>query len=387
MKENTMTIDNNFLSHIKPQLQKTWEKSGFGNPTAIQSEAIPMILQGKDIIAESPTGTGKTIAYLIPILEQIQEESKNVQAVILAPSRELVMQIYQEVQKWTEGTAIVGASLVGGANIKRQLDKLKERPQIVVGTPGRILELIKLKKLKMHEVNTIVLDEGDQLLVKEHLDTVRTIVKSTLNDRQLLLFSATSLKEVDLIKAMIGRNPEQIKIGRSNDTVSSDVKHYYLLCEPRERAKLLQKIAAMSGVKALVFVRDVGNMGVLAEKLQYEGVSIEILHSELGKNEREKSLRALRSGEVKILLATDVAARGLDIEGLTHVIHHDFPADIDQYVHRSGRTGRMGAAGTVVSLVTPREERELKKYGRQLGVPVELQRLFKGQFVEVARER
>ncbi|MBS4179289.1 DEAD/DEAH box helicase [Lederbergia citrea] len=382
-----MTTDTQFLSNIKPQLQNLWEKSGFESPTAIQSEAIPFILQRKDLVAESPTGTGKTVAYLIPILNQIQEESKSLQAVILAPSRELVMQIYQEVQKWTEGTAIVGASLVGGANIKRQLDKLKERPQIVVGTPGRILELIKLRKLKMHEVQTIVLDEGDQLLVKEHLETVRTIVKSTMNDRQLLLFSATAVKDIDQVIAMIGRMPEKIKISRNKDTVSATVDHCYLLCEPRDKAKLLQKIAAMDGVKALVFVRSVGSMTVLAEKLKYEGVSLEMLHSEMRKSEREKSLSALRDSNVKVLLATDVAARGLDIEGLTHVIHYDFPEDTEQYIHRSGRTGRMGATGTVVSLISEREERELKKIGRELKLNILPRRIFKGQLVEVNRKK
>jgi len=374
--------ENTFLHTLKPALQKTWEESGFTKPTDIQNEAIPEILAGKDMIAQSPTGTGKTVAYLLPVLQQINEDANGLQAVVLAPSRELVMQIYQEVQKWVKGTKIKGASLVGGANIKRQIDKLKERPQIIVGTPGRILELIKLKKLKMHEVKTIVLDEGDQVLGKEHLETVRTVVKSAMNDRQLLLFSATPVEDFDQVTAILGRKPETVKIGRKSETAESNVNHYYLLSEQREKAKLLQKIAAMPGMKGLVFVRDVGNMTVLAEKLKFEKVSVEILHSELNKNEREKALKALRNGQVSILLATDVAARGLDVEGLTHVIHSDFPADIEQYIHRSGRTGRMGAKGTVVSLVGPREERELKKYGRQLNITVEPRRIHKGQFVE-----
>lgn len=375
-----------YLENFNPILQKIWEKSNYAEPTAIQQAVVSPILQGKDVLAQSPTGTGKTVAYLLPMIEQIQENSNSLQAVVLAPSRELVMQIFQEVQKWTDGSNISAASLVGGANIKRQLDKLKGKPQIVVGTPGRILELIKMKKLKMHEVKTMVLDEGDQLLVKEHLDTVRTIVKSTMNDRQLLLFSATSLEDTDQIIEMIGRKPEIITIERS-EAVSSDVNHYYLICEPRDKANLLRKIAAMDGMKGLVFVRDVGNMTVLAEKLKYEKVSLDILHSELGKNEREKALRAIRNGDVNILLATDVAARGLDVEGLTHVIHSDFPADMEQYIHRSGRTGRMGAAGTVVSLVTPREERELKKFGRQLDLQVQLRRLHGGKFVEAIRKK
>jgi len=375
----------NILANVKTSLQQNWQNSRFDKPTQIQEKAIPVILEGKDLIAESPTGTGKTVAYLLPILEKINEKSNDLQAVILAPSRELVMQIYQEIQKWTEGTSIKKTSLVGGANIKRQLDKLKERPQIVVGTPGRILELIKMKKLKMHEVKTIVLDEGDQLLNKEHLDAVRTIVKSTMNDRQLLLFSATSLEEPDQVIAMIGRTPEFIKVNRTEN--ASKVDHFYLLCEPRERAKLLQKMAAMNGMKGLVFVKDVGNMTVLAEKLKFENVSIAILHSELGKSQREKAIKSIRNGEVKLLLATDVAARGLDIEGLTNVIHYDLPKDIEQYIHRSGRTGRMGAEGTVVSFATPRDERELRKYGKQLKFTIYPKRIFKGQFVNIPSKK
>ncbi|WP_062105736.1 DEAD/DEAH box helicase [Bacillus niameyensis] len=374
--------NDHFLTNLKLDLQKKWQERGFETATAIQKSAIPLILEGKDVIAESPTGTGKTIAYLLPIINKINVESKGLQAVILAPSRELVMQIFQEIQNWIAGTNIKSASLVGGANIKRQLDKLKERPQIIVGTPGRVLELIKLKKLKMHEVQSIVLDEGDQLLVAEHLDTVRTIVKSALNDRQLLLFSATPLKEHDQIKAMIGREAETIKISRQDTSLANKVQHYYLVCETRERSKLLQKIAAMKSVRALVFARSVGNMNVLLEKLRYEGIAVEALHSDLTKQQREKALTSLRNGDINILLATDIAARGLDIEGLTHVIHYDFPEDLEQYIHRSGRTGRMGATGTVISFVTPREERELKKFSKKLQLEIQQRRIYKGQLVE-----
>lgn len=374
-----------FLSNFNTNTQTIWKQSGFTNPTEVQESVLNPILAGNDIIAKSPTGTGKTVAYLLPLIERIKEEDGAIQTVILAPSRELVMQIYQEVQKWTQGTKIRTASFVGGANIKRQLEKLKTRPQIVVGSPGRILELIKLKKLKMHEVKSIVLDEGDQLLNEEHLNTVRTVVKSTLNDRQLLLFSATSLKEPEQIKAMIGRAPEFISVGQAQSPTDHQTDHLYLLCEPRDRAKLLQKIAAMKNVKALVFVRDRGNMNVLYEKLKYEKVSVNLLHSDLSKREREQALTSLRKGEVTLLLATDIAARGLDIKGLTHVIHFDFPKNLDQYIHRSGRTGRMGKKGTVVSFVTPREERELKKFAKQLQLSIKLMRIYKGNFVSTIK--
>lgn len=375
-----------FLSNFNANTQKIWNQSSFTQPTSVQEAVFSSIMDGKDIIAKSPTGTGKTLAYLLPLIEKIDDKNSSIQTVILAPSRELVMQIYQEVQKWTKGTDIRGASFVGGANIKRQIEKLKTRPQIVIGSPGRILELIKLKKLKMHEVKSIVLDEGDQLLNEEHLNTVRTIVKSSMNDRQLLLFSATSIKESDQIKAMIGREPQFMTVGQVQSQAVYRTDHLYLLAEPRDRAKLLQKVAAMNEVKALVFVRDRGNMSVLYEKLKYENVSVGLLHSELSKREREQALTALRKGDITLLLSTDIAARGLDIEGLTHVIHYDFPKDLDQYIHRSGRTGRMGNAGTVVSFVTPRQERELKKFSKELKRPIKLKRIYKGNFVETSQK-
>lgn len=373
-----------FLNSLKPPLQEAWNQSSFKEPTPIQEMAIPPILEGKDVIAQSPTGTGKTVAYLLPILNRIDETKEATQAVILAPSRELVMQIFQEIKKWSEGTGVTSTSLVGGANIKRQMEKLKKRPNIIAGTPGRIWELIQMKKVKMHDVKTIVLDEGDELLKKEHLDGVRSIVKSALNDRQLLLFSATALQEPDQVEAMLGRVPEMIAV-EGKQAVQSKTEHVYLLCEPREKVKLVGKIAKMDGMKGLVFVRSVGNLHVIADKLSYEGVHLEVLHSDLRKEERERALKRLSSGDVSILLATDIAARGLDIEDISHVIHFDLAKDLEQYIHRSGRTGRMGKSGTVVSLVNPRDERELQKYGSLLEVPITQKRLYKGQFYPVRK--
>lgn len=367
-----------FLHSLKPALQENWKKS-FTEPTPVQQRAIPSILEGKDVVAQSPTGTGKTVAYLLPILNKVDEEKEATQAVILAPSRELVMQIFEEIKAWSIGTRLTSVSLVGGANIKRQMEKLKKRPQLVVGTPGRIWELIQMKKLKMHEVKTIVLDEGDELLGKEHLDDVRRVVKSALNDRQLLLFSATALQDPEQVKAMLGREPERIVV-EGELAVPSEIEHIYLLCEPREKINLLGKIAKMDGMKGLAFIRSIGNLHVIADKLSYEGIDLEILHSDMRKDERKKALQRLDSGDVSILLATDIAARGLDIKGISHVIHFDLAKDVEQYIHRSGRTGRMGKSGTVVSLVPPRDERELQKYGKLLGIPLSKKRLYKGGF-------
>jgi len=368
------------MENLKNSLQTIWEKSGFTEATTIQKQVFEPIIAGKDLVAQSPTGTGKTVAYLLPLLQNIDVQAKQVQVVILAPSQELVMQIFAEVQKWSAGMGMKSASLVGGANIKRQVEKLKGKPQLVVGTPGRILELIKMKKLKMHEVKTIVIDECDQLLVPEHMKSIETIVKSTLNERQLLLFSATKLTDKSGVEQLIDRELETIQVEKA-DIDSGHVQHIYLQVEERDRAKLLKKISTMQGMKALVFLRDIGNMAVLAEKLAYEQVPVAILHSDLNKLERERAITALKNGDIVLLLATDLAARGLHIDELDYVVHYDFPKTVEQYTHRSGRTGRMGNSGTVVSFVSPREEREIKKYGRELDVDVQHCKIKAGEFI------
>lgn len=369
------------IENMKPFIQEAWKKSGFEQPTTIQTKAIPEILEGKDIMAESPTGTGKTLAYLLPVLEKIEPEKQAVQAVILASSQELVMQILQEIQKWAEGSGIKAASFIGGANVKRQLEKLKKHPQIALGTPGRVMELIKQKKLKMHEVKTVVLDEGDQLLVPEHSETVRNIVKSTLKERQVLLFSATLSPIIEQLAKELTSNAEVIRVEKDETIKAAPVDHIYFVAEAREKIKMLEKISRLESIKALVFVRDIGNLTVMAEKLDFKNIASSTLHSDLSKFDRQKAIKNFRTGKTNMLIATDVAARGLDIKGVTHVIHFDFPKDMNQYIHRSGRTGRFAASGTVISLVTEREERELKKLTKELGLTAEKKIMRGGEIV------
>jgi superfamily II DNA/RNA helicase len=370
------------LNSLKPFLQAAWEKSGFKTPTNIQLSAIPTMLEGKDIIAESPTGTGKTLAYLLPLLNQIENNSQSLQAVVLASSQELVMQVFQEFQKWSEGSGIRGTSIIGGANVKRQLEKLKKRPHVIFATPGRLFELIKQKKVKMHEVRMVVLDEGDQLLIPEHLNTVQSIVKSTMGDRQVVLFSATMKAATEKLAKEFTNEPEVLRIKKDEMAASGEVDHIYFLAEPRDKIKLLEKIVRLEKIKALAFINDIGELEIFKEKLKFKELSVGILHSDMKKLERQAELKSFRDGKLKMLIATDIAARGLDIQGVTHVVQIDLPRDIDQYVHRAGRTGRMGASGTVISLVTEREERELKRYSRELKVSLEKRIFFKGEIAE-----
>lgn len=369
------------LNTLHPFLQEAWQKSGFQAPTSIQESAVPLILEGKDVIAESPTGTGKTLAYLLPLLHKIDIKSSSLQAVVLASSQELVMQVYQEFQKWSEGSGIKGTSIIGGANPKRQLEKLKKRPQVIFATPGRLLELIKQKKVKMHEVKMVVLDEGDQLLIPEHLQTVQQIVKSTNGDRQVVLFSATMKQVTEKLAKELTNEPKVLRIERDEMASSGEVEHIYFLCEQRDKIKLLEKIARLEKSKSLAFINDIGEIQVVKEKLLFKELSISILHSDMKKLERQAALKDFRDGKMKMLIATDIAARGLDIQGVSHVVQIDFPKDITQYVHRAGRTGRMGANGTVISLVTEREERELKRFCRELQIPLHKRVFYQGKIV------
>ncbi|MCQ6282435.1 DEAD/DEAH box helicase [Bacillus sp. EB600] len=373
---------NNLAEKLEPFLQEAWRKSGFETPTSIQNTTIPLLLEGKDVIAESPTGTGKTLAYLLPLLNRIDPTLQSLQAVVLASSQELVMQVYQEFQKWSEGSSIRGTSIIGGANVKRQLEKLKKRPHVIFATPGRLLELIKQKKVKMHEVKMIILDEADQLLVPEHRGSVQNIVKSTLHDRQVVLFSATLKPETEQLAKELAKEAEVVRIKKDETISTGKVEHLYFICEPRDKIKLLEKIARLQDIKALAFINDITEVSVAAERLNFKDLSVGLLHSELNKMEREKALREFRSGKLTMLIATDVAARGLDIQGVTHVVHIDLPRDVTQYIHRTGRTARMGASGTILSLVTEREERQLKQYCRDLNIPLHKRIFYKGQIAE-----
>ncbi|MCC9090604.1 MULTISPECIES: DEAD/DEAH box helicase [Bacillus] len=358
-----------FFKEAKPFIQENFEAAGFGQPTAIQEKTAEWITKKRDVIAESPTGTGKTLAYVLPLLNKIDVNIKHPQVLILAPSRELVMQIFDVVQEFKQGSDIKAVSLIGGANIKKQQEKLKKHPNIVVATPGRVQELIKIKKLKMHEVKTIVLDEADQLLVPEHMKTIQAIIKSTLKERQILCFSATLKEEtIQLIKEMTSE-PEVLKIGRSQEEAQK-VGHYYLLCDQRDKVKLLQKLSRLEDMHALVFVRDITNLSIYAEKLAYHHVDLGVLHSEAKKAERAVILKSFEQREFPLLLATDIAARGIDIDDLPYVIHADLPNE-EGYIHRSGRTGRAGKEGAVISLVTHQEHAMLKKMAKKLNISLE----------------
>lgn len=366
--------------------QKLRER-GIEEPTPIQAEAIPLILEGKDVVAQSQTGTGKTLAFALPIVQKLDPELKKLQALIIVPTQELGMQIAAVLEDLTEGTGLIAQTLIGGAALQRQLDKLKLHPQVVVGTPGRVLEVLKLRKLSMHHVRTIVVDEVDQVFALGAMNDVETIFKSALRDRQLLFFSATVPDTMEAVIKRWMREPQYIKAGSAGKAAGT-LEHLFVVCEERNKIDTVRRlIRTYNPRSAIVFTNEIDKLAEVVAKLQYVGLSVEALYGEAGKQERERVMKGFRSGRFQLLLATDVASRGLDIPDVTHVINLDLPIDADHYVHRAGRTGRMGRAGTVISISSLRERFIIDKFAKALNVPFVQKELFGGSVVEPARPK
>lgn len=378
-------MDSNFREiGIKDDWIQSLEHMGITEPTSVQAQAIPAIQEGRDVIAQSQTGTGKTLAYLLPILQAIDTSSKQLQAVILVPTRELGMQIGQVIQKLTEEheTKIRAQVLIGGAAISRQIDKLKAHPQIIVGTPGRIVELMNLRKLTVHHVRHVVIDEVDQVYALGSANEIDQILKSMQKNRQLLFFSATISEEIERAAREKMQDPAFISVDPSQ-RVSASISHQYIVCEERNKLDTLRRlIHAIKPSASIAFVNATADIGEVLSKLQYIGLSVMALSGEAGKADRAQVMQAFRGGKFQLLLATDVASRGLDIEGVTHIFHLDLPANSEYYLHRVGRTGRMGREGTAISIVAPKEVWILEKIARQLGIRIAEKELYEGKIIE-----
>ena len=292
-------------------------------------------------------------------MERVKAD-KTLQALIVAPSQELAQQIGAVIREWKTPEIRVQV-LAGGANVKRQVEKLKDKPEIVVGTPGRLLELSKLRKLKLHQVELLVLDEADYLLDPEQLNNTRELVRKLPSERQVLCFSATKNKNLEEVNKWINMLPTFVEVSEGN-SAHSNVTHGYIECPTRKRDEVLRKLAFSENAnQALVFVNSIANAALLGEKLAYHQVPVALLSSDAHQTERKKAIDLFKKGQIPFLLSTDVAQRGLDIEDLPLVIHYDIADSTEQYTHRSGRTGRMGKEGLVLSLVNDRELRDLKK--------------------------
>lgn len=366
------------MNFTKPFLQEAWERARFTELMPVQEQAIPLLREGKDVLAEAPTGTGKTLAYVIPALEKIEVEEPHVQVVITAPTRELVMQIHQVIQLFAQGSGIKSGAFIGGVELKRQYERLKKKPQIIVGTPGRLVELIDSKKLKMHKVKLIVLDEADQIYESGMSDSATRIANSALRDRQLAFVSATLPERTAEWGRTLANDPETIRVERA---VSTQVTFGYLETSRRQKPELLRRLANMQGSKVLTFINNRSFLGPLNGELSKFSLKYRILDAEKGKRERMETLRSYKKGEFPLLVTTGLAARGLDIEAVTHVVHYDLPESLDDFVHRSGRTGRGNANGMVLALVTDQDLKHLKTLVKQMGVEMEPMEIYRGEVI------
>ncbi len=342
---------------------------GYEQPTAIQKKSIPQILSSTDDIkAFAQTGTGKTAAFSLPIIEKVDVKNRETQAIILSPTRELAIQIgknIQEFSKYVDGLNVV--TVYGGADISTQIRGLTKGAQIVVGTPGRTVDLIKRKKLKLESIQWVVLDEADEMLnmgFKEDLDQV---LKVTPTDKQTLLFSATFPKEVDRIAKNYMHNPVEIDAGKRNSGTDS-VSHEYYLVSERNRYPALKRIADLNpDIYGIVFCRTRRETKEVADKLIADGYSADALHGDLSQAQRDMVMQKFRKKHLQILVATDVAARGLDVDSLTHVINYKLPDQIESYTHRSGRTGRAHNKGISIAIISNKEKRILGPIEKKIG--------------------
>ncbi|MCR8969500.1 DEAD/DEAH box helicase [Facklamia sp. 7083-14-GEN3] len=343
------------------QLKKYWQEKNFSEATAIQKQVYPYIKDEESVVAISPTGTGKTLAYLLPILEKI-EVNQQLQAIIFAPTQELAQQIFLVVDEWSRLLGITVTSIVGGANVKRQIEKLKNKPELIVATPGRFNELLKqTSKLKVHTVRWIIYDEADYLFSKgeQQIADIEMIEKRLMRDIKRYYFSATKSK--DFLDYLQAKNYEFDRLEISMESANIQTEHVYLEVNNRQKTNMLKRLAQMEGMQAIVFFDQISDLERAAAKMIFENLSISVLHSQLTNQERQIALEQFRQQKTIYLLTTDLASRGLDIEGIPNVIHYHPARDVRTYYHRSGRTGRMGNEGCAISLVNQQEALNLKR--------------------------
>ena len=345
---------------LHPSLMQALDECGYDAPTPIQTGVIPLMLRGNDVLGQAQTGTGKTAAFALPILNNLQARGK-VQALVLAPTRELALQVSDS---FTTYGKFIGARILavyGGASYSRQIPQLNRGVDVVVGTPGRLMDLIERKALDISQVHTVVLDEADEMLSMGFIEDIETILKETPSERQTALFSATFPKEVRRLSERYMRNPQSVTIQREQPTVAAIEQRYYLVNAHDKLAALTRLFEIEPVTSALIFVRTRAGTGELANELTLRGFPAETLNGDLSQELRERVLNRFRQNQIKVLVATDVAARGLDIDDISHVFNFDLPEEDDLYVHRIGRTGRAGKSGIAISLITPQEQYRLRR--------------------------
>ena len=358
---------------LDPAILKAVGETGYTEPTPIQSAAIPVILSGRDLIGIAQTGTGKTAAFTLPILSLIAKTpgQGGVRTLIVAPTRELVVQIEENVRAYARHLPVTVATIFGGVGERPQIKALEQGADIVIATPGRLLDLINGREKAFSGLEFLVLDEADRMLDMGFIPAIRRIVRLLPAKRQTLFFSATLSKDIERLTGEFLRNPETVEIGRRSNPADTVAQSVHEVPQYLKADLLLHLLADRRLSSVLVFSRTKHGADKIARKLDQAGISSATIHSNRSQNQRLRALHEFRDGKVRVLVATDIAARGIDVDGITHVINYDFPANHEDYVHRIGRTGRAKSVGEAVSFVSRDEEETLRDLERRTrrGVP------------------
>ncbi len=369
--ENETTVLFSDLNLSQPIL-KAVEEAGYESPSAIQAETIPLLLEGRDMIGQAQTGTGKTAAFSLPLLSNLDLTTKDTQILVLAPTRELAIQVAEAMQSYArhlKGFHVM--PIYGGQSIDIQLRQLRRGAHVVVGTPGRVMDHLRRKTLKLGNLKAMVLDEADEMLRMGFIDDVETILKETPDTRQTVLFSATMPSAIKRITQKYLNNPADIKVKSKTATVSTITQYYWSGKTSFKLDALTRLLEAEEFGGIIIFVRTKNMTSELSEKLSARGYASVPLNGDVQQSMREKVINRLKKGDIDIIVATDVVARGLDVERITHVINYDMPADNESYVHRIGRTGRAGRKGTAILFVPPNGRRMLQGIERATGQTIE----------------
>lgn len=366
-----------FLSlGISEPLVEKLRGHGIAEPTPIQQQAIPSVINGIDIIAQAQTGTGKTFAFILPIVEKINPGAEHVQALIVTPTRELALQITEEIEKLiSDLTGVDVLAVYGGQDVDKQLKKLKRGMQIVVGTPGRLLDHIRRETIRLSEIDYLVLDEADQMLHIGFLNEVEDIIRETPASRQTMLFSATMPPEIRKLAKKHMHDPEYIQIEKTQGPAETVKQIAIHTTDRSKQATLFHLVETYRPFLAVIFCRTKRRVSKLFDVLKANGFSCDELHGDLSQAKRERVMKRFRDAEVQLLIATDVAARGLDVEGVTHVFNYDIPEDTDSYVHRIGRTGRAGMTGLAITFYTSTDRPMLETIEAELNITIAKQNM------------
>lgn len=351
---------------VIPAFTEVLNKQGIKVATPVQEKAIPAIFKGRDVIAKSQTGTGKTLAYLLPLVQRIQTERDEVQALILTPTRELSKQVFDVLKSLASVRGVDAADVIGGRTIENQIQKLKRNPHVIIGTPGRLLDHIRRRTLDLSAVKMVILDEADQMLATGFREDIEALVDQTPKKRQFILLSATMTEDTVRLARKYMTNPERIDVAEK-ETASTVEQRIYETTKEHKLPLLIRHLKEMNPFMSVVFCNTKDEAHRLAERLAEEtDIVVEELHGDMSQGQRNQVIRRFEKMEIQVLVASDVAARGLDVEGITHVFNFGIPRNLEYYVHRIGRTGRAGTHGIAITYVTPEDGALLRRLEKSI---------------------